>query len=180
MLRTARTFTLGIDTQDRLAVLIETRPSLFIDHLAPHSTLPNRSTKPAEIVILDEFGLLPADYPALHTALGSSGSVKLDYTPAGIRAAVHRCRSQAQMDAYSAALTNAKGRNKAAMLATRRAIKAAQYAELVASRSVKLNVSRAVDALLTIGMDTLEKAGKDAVTTESRGRKSRNAEQTTR
>ena len=180
MLRTARTFTLGIDTQDRLAALIEARPSLFMDHLAPHSTLSNESTKPAEIVILDEFGLLPADYPALHAALGSSGAIKLDYTPAGIRAAIHQCRSQAQMDAYSAALTRAKGRNKAAMITSRRAAKTAQYAQLVAERSVRLNVSRAVDALLSIGMDTLEKVGKDAVTIESRGRKSRNAEQATR
>ena len=184
MPRSARTFTLDADLQARLDAFAAENEGTLSDLLTARFAPGVPIEEPGAAPVLDEFGLVPEDYPALHAALGTFGSLKLDCTPTGIRAAVHRCRSQAQMDAYGAAITEAKSKNKEAVLAARRSNKAVQYAKLVAARKAssrfRLNASRVVELLLITGMDTLEKVGKDAVTIKSRGRESRNAEQATR
>jgi hypothetical protein len=130
-------------------VLGGSRHAVYLETLLPPE---NRGASPPSPPSLDEIGLLPSDYQALARVAGVPSNVTLT-TLKDFRAAVNTYMPPGMTQVFNVALKQAAKNNKRSR---RRLERDAELYEHNTRRHRLVSMSAVVDALLRLGLDTLE------------------------
>jgi hypothetical protein len=154
--RSIRAVTLDTEVQSQLETFLTEKSFISI--------LQDKPVKPkyeeAKIPALDAFSLLPDDYPAMYAAMHQPAGARV---PEGIKVAIKRVQRPEYAEAYYALHDVYAIKNKRSVAAARKAARARRLA-----KPRPVNFSRAVEALLVIGMNTVkERLESNAITAGS-------------
>ena len=142
--RSIRAFTLDTKVQSQLETFLVEKSLVTILQGNPAESIHTE----VQIPTLDAFNLLPTDYPAMYAAMHQSvGS----FTPEGVKAAIKRVQRADYAEAYYALHDVYAAKNKRTVLEARKAARACKP-----TKARPINFSRAVEALLIVGMNTVK------------------------
>jgi hypothetical protein len=154
--RSIRAVTLDTKVQSQLEIFLTEKSLVKILQGESAEVLPEEAKIPA----LDAFNLLPGDYPAMYAAVHQPVGI---CSPEGLRSAMKRVQRQDYAEAYYALHDVYAAKNKHAVAEARKAARAWRPA-----KTRPINFSRAVEALLVIGMNTVkERLESNAITAGS-------------
>lgn len=154
--RSIRAVTLDVKVQSQLETFLTEKS--FIAILQGDPVGPERDD--VKIPILDAFNLLPNDYPAMYAAMHQPIGARV---PEGLKTAIKRVQRSEHAEAYYALHDVYAAKNKRSVVEARKAARAWRPA-----KAHPINFSRAVEALLVIGMNTVkERLESNAITAGS-------------